>query len=139
MERLGRSQGADSSALWHALAARRGKDADAEAERLILLASALERLDARDSAAVSYERAADLLPLVSDWLLIRAAAVTDDSAGRARLYALVGARPARERIVWSEAAAHERTGDLDGAAAPARCAATRTHSCRLRRQPARHP
>src|SRR4029079_10087171 len=56
------------------------------------------------------------LPLVADWLLARAAAVTDDSTGRARLYALIGSRRARERVRWSEAAAHERTGDLDGAA-----------------------
>jgi len=125
-------RGADSSALWQALAAPTGVDAEAEAERRILLATALERLDARDSAAASYERAAEILPLVSDWLLIRAAAVTDDSAGRARLYALVGARPARERIGWSEAAAHERTGDLDGAAARYARLGARLTALRLR-------
>ena len=42
------------------------------------------------------------------WLRIRAAAVTDDSASRARLYARVTDPLARERIGWSEAAA--RTG-----------------------------
>jgi soluble lytic murein transglycosylase len=124
--------GADSSALWHALAAPRGVDAEAEAERLLLLATALERVDARDSAAATYERAAGHLPLVADWLLIRAAAVTDDSAGRARLYALVGARPARERIGWSEAAAHERIGDLDGAAARYARLGARLTALRLR-------
>jgi soluble lytic murein transglycosylase len=116
LARAALERGADSMALSHALSARPGRDAESEGERLLLLGSALERLDARDSAAAVYERAAERLPVVADWLLIRAAAVTDDSAGRARLYALVGARPARERMRWSEAAAHERTGDLDGAA-----------------------
>jgi len=116
LARAALERGADSMALAHALSARHGRDAEAEGERLLLLASALERLGARDSAAGVYQRAAARLPLVADWLLMRAAAVTDDSAGRARLYAMVGARPARERIRWSEAAAHERIGDLDGAA-----------------------
>ena len=50
----------------------------------MLLATALERLHARDSAAASYVRAADRLPSIAGWLRIRAAAVTDDSAARAR-------------------------------------------------------
>jgi soluble lytic murein transglycosylase len=116
LARAALERGADSMALLHAMAARRGLDAESEGERLLLLAAALERVDARDSAAATWERAAERLPLVADWLLVRAAAVTDDSTARARLYALIGARPARERVRWSEAAAHERTGDLEGAA-----------------------
>jgi soluble lytic murein transglycosylase len=116
LARAALERGADSMALLHALTARRGLDAESEGERLLLLAAALERVDARDSAAATWERAAERLPLVADWLLVRAAAVTDDSTARARLYALIGARPARERIRWSEASAHERTGDLEGAA-----------------------
>jgi soluble lytic murein transglycosylase len=116
LARAALERGSDSTALLHALTAHRGLDAESEGERLLLLAAALERLDARDSAAATWERAADRLPLVADWLLVRAAAVTDDSTARARLYALIGSRPARERLRWSEAAAHERTGDLEGAA-----------------------
>ncbi len=116
LARAALERGADSTALLHALTARRGLDPGSEGERLLLLAAALERVDARDSAAATWERAAGRLPLVADWLLVRAAAVTDDSTARARLYALIGGRPARERVRWSEAAAHERTGDLEGAA-----------------------
>lgn len=116
LARAALERGADSMALVHALTAPRGLDAESEGERLLLLAAALERVDARDSAAGTWERAAARLPLVADWLLVRAAAVTDDSTARARLYGLIGSRPARERVRWSEAAAHERTGDLEGAA-----------------------
>ncbi|HKU63397.1 MAG TPA: lytic transglycosylase domain-containing protein [Gemmatimonadales bacterium] len=116
LARAALERGADSAALAHALTARRGADAESEGERLLLLAAALERLDARDSAAATWEQAAERLPLVADWLLVRAAAVNDDSTARARLYALIGSRSARERVRWSEAAAHERTGDLEGAA-----------------------
>lgn len=125
-------RGADSVALVHALAAPRGRDLDAEGERLFLLASALDRMDARDSAAASYERAAVALPLVSDWILLRAAAVTDDSAGRSGLYDRIGAALPRERIRSTEAAAHERTGDLGGAARLYGAMGARLSAIRLR-------
>jgi hypothetical protein len=91
-------QGADSLALAHALAAPRGRDPESEGERLFLLASALDGVDARDSAAATYRRAAAVLPLVSDWILLRAAAVIDDSAGRARIYLRIAGPLPRERI-----------------------------------------
>src|SRR6202008_3112839 len=75
----------DSLALRDALAVPITHDS-VEGQRLILLAAALDRLDARDSSASTYQRAALQYPLIADWLLIRAAAVTDDSIGRARLY-----------------------------------------------------
>ncbi|CAN5738236.1 transglycosylase SLT domain-containing protein [soil metagenome] len=109
-------RGADSVALRHALAAPRGRDAESEGERLFLLATALDRVDARDSAAASYERAAAALPLASDWILLRAAVVTDDSATRAGIYERITGSLPRERIRANEAAAHHRTGDLGGAA-----------------------
>jgi soluble lytic murein transglycosylase len=109
-------QGADSLALAHALAAPRGRDPESEGERLFLLASALDGVDARDSAAATYRRAAAVLPLVSDWILLRAAAVIDDSAGRARIYLRIAGPLPRERIGSTEAAARQRTGDLLGAA-----------------------
>lgn len=99
------------SALRHANAARD------RATRTVLLARALDRLNQRDSARASYERASQQLRDISDWLLLRAAGVTDDSASRARLFAGVRRPAARERIEWTEALARERSGDLAGAAA----------------------
>ena len=107
-------RGADSLALIHALAAPAGRDPEAEGERLFLLASALDRVNARDSAAASYKRAAAVLPAASDWLLLRAAAVTDDSAGAPAIYERIVMPLARERVRWAEPSARERTGDLSG-------------------------
>jgi soluble lytic murein transglycosylase len=125
-------RGADSTALLHALAAPRGTDVESEGERLFLLASALDRVNARDSAAASYKRAAAVLPLVSDWILLRAAAVTDDSAARARIYQRINGDLARGRFGWAEAAAHQRTGDLDGAARRYQAMGSRLTALRLR-------
>jgi soluble lytic murein transglycosylase len=125
-------RGADSAALVHALAAPRGRDPEAEGERLLLLASALDRVNARDSAAASYQRAAAVLPMVSDWILLRAAAVTDDSAGRARIYQRIARAHPRERIRWTEAAAHQRIGDLDGASRRYGALGARLSAIRLR-------
>ena len=121
---------ADSSALEHATAALRLDPTSGE--RLLLLASALDRLDARDSAAAVYLRAAERLPQVADWIKLRAAAVLVDSAGRAQLYAgIVDALP-RTRIPWAEAAAHEHTGDRAGAARRYAALGDRLTSLRLR-------
>jgi soluble lytic murein transglycosylase len=109
--------GRDSAALRHALAAPSSNVAATDGERLVLLARALDRLGARDSAAGTYLRAAAMLPSVADWLRVRAAAVTADSARRAGLAALVTDPLPRGRLAWSDAAAHESTGDLEGAAA----------------------
>jgi soluble lytic murein transglycosylase len=125
-------RGADSAALAHALAAPRGRDPESEGERLVLLATALDRVDARDSAAASYERAAAVLPMVSDWILLRAAAATGDSAGRAGIYDRIVMALPRERIRWTEAAAHERTGDLDGASRHYQALGSRLSALRLR-------
>jgi soluble lytic murein transglycosylase len=121
---------ADSSALEHATAALRLDPTSGE--RLLLLASALDRLGARDSAAAVYLRSAERLPQVADWIKLRAAAVIDDSAGRAQLYAgIVDALP-RTRIPWADAAAHERTGDRAGAARRYAALGDRLTSLRLR-------
>ena len=106
LARAALEQGADSAALRHAWPSRARTSAAAEGERLVLLATALERLRARDSAAASYVRAAERLPSIAGWLRIRAAAVTDD-ASRARGCTPGSTDPlARDRIGWSEAAAH---------------------------------
>ena len=109
---------ADSLAQGHAQAAVRSARGDfALAERLVLLARAWDRLDRRDSAAMAYERAARLLPPAADWLLLRAAGVTDDSLRRAELLARLVEPGARERAAATDASARQRAGDLAGAAA----------------------
>jgi soluble lytic murein transglycosylase len=119
----------DSVALEHAAHAVQRHPSG---ERLFLLATALDRLGARDSAATVYARAAERLPVAADWILLRAAAVTGDSAERAGLYSRITNPLARGRIPWSDASAHERTGDLDGAARRYAAAGDRLASLRLR-------
>ena len=80
---------------------------------------------------MTYARAAALLPGIAGWFRIRAAAVTDDSAGRARFYAGVTDPLARDRIGWSEAAAHRGSGDLVGAAARYRALGARATAAHL--------
>jgi peptidoglycan lytic transglycosylase len=121
---------ADSLALEHATVALRLDPSSGE--RLLLLAGALDRLGARDSAAAVYLRAADRLPQVSDWIKLRAAVVTDDSTARARLLdGIVDALP-RTRIPWADAAAYERTGDRAGAALRYAALGDRLTSLKLR-------
>ena len=119
----------DSLALGHAA---RAVQRHPSGERLFLLATALDRLGARDSAATVYARAAEKLTVVADWILLRAAAVTDDSVARASLYSRITNPLARGRIPWAEASAHEHTGDLEGAARRYAAAGDRLTSLRLR-------
>lgn len=62
------------------------------------------------------KEAADSVPEIADWLLLRAAALADDSLERDSLYTRLTLPAARARIGPTEAAARERTGDLGGAA-----------------------
>jgi len=124
-------RGADSTALAHALAAPRGRDPESEGERLLLLATALDRVEARDSAAATYLRAAAVLPGVSDWILLRAAAVTGDSAARAGIFERIVLPLPRERIRWTDAVAYERAGDLEGASRRYRELGARLKAVRL--------
>lgn len=120
----------DSVALQYATLAVRRRPRSGE--RLLLLATALDRVGARDSAASVYFRAAEQLPSVADWLLLRAAAVTDDSVARAALYSRIANPLARRRIPWADAAAHQNTGDLVGAARRYAATGDRLTSLRLR-------
>jgi soluble lytic murein transglycosylase len=99
----------DSVALAHATA---GLLADGQgrvgATQLVLRARALDRLQRRDSARMAYERASELLPDVADWLLLRAASVTDDPNLRAEYYATLRTPVAKARVGWTEAVALER-------------------------------
>lgn len=130
LARAALERNADAEALEHALVALRRDPLSGE--RLMLLATALDRLDARDSAAALYIRAADRLPQVSDWLRLHAAMVTDDSAARAKLYGNITDPLPQGRIPWAEAAAHERTGDHAEAARRYAALGERLTSLRLR-------
>ena len=132
LARAALEQGADSAALTHALAIPVSADDTVEGDRLVLLATALERAGARDSAARAYARAAARMPTVAGWLRIRAAAVTADSVRRAELYSGVADPLARDRIGWTEAAARRGTGDLRGAADCYLALGARATSLRLR-------
>ncbi len=124
--------GADSAALAYVLRVSPRDGAADDGERLLVLARALERLGARDSAAATYRRAAKRLVSVSDWVLLRAAAVSDDSLARAAIYESLTLPLARERIRWSEAAAREAMGDRTRAAEHYRALGARLTSLRLR-------
>jgi soluble lytic murein transglycosylase len=93
-----------------------GRSTEEQGRRLVLLARAYDRLDLLDSAAIIYSRAAALLPDLADWLMLRAAGVTRDSAARASLYAGVALPAALPRIPWTEALARDRSNDIDAAA-----------------------
>lgn len=84
--------------------------------RLILLGRALDRLDRLDSARAAYIAASSRLPEIGDWLRLRAAGVTRDSAERAQLYARVALAAAKARIAPTEAQTLERTGRIAAAA-----------------------
>jgi soluble lytic murein transglycosylase len=121
---------ADSLALQHALAAL--QHGPQSGERLLLLARALDRQGARDSASTVYLRAAAFLPQAADWIKLRAAAVTDDSTARADIYRGIVELLPRTRIQWADAAALERTGDRAAAARRYAALGDRLSSLRLR-------
>jgi soluble lytic murein transglycosylase len=98
------------------LALDASRDDGTRVARRVLLARAYDRANARDSAAAAYLAAASRLPRLADWLRLRAAGVTADSAARAALFARVGSAAARARIPYTDAQARERAGDFTGAA-----------------------
>ena len=91
-------------------------DEASRAPRRVFLARAYDRANVRDSAAALYLTAATSMPRVADWLRLRAAGVTGDSAARAAITGRVVSAPARARIASTDAQARERTGDFAGAA-----------------------
>jgi soluble lytic murein transglycosylase len=108
-------RGVDASADAR-LALAAAQDEPTRVVRSVLLARAYDRANVRDSAAASYSAAAVRLPSVADWLRLRAAGVTNDSAGRAALFSRITSAPARARIPFTDAQARERSGDFAGAA-----------------------
>lgn len=125
----------DSSALRQArlaLAAAPADDPDVLGARLVLLARAYERGELADSARRAWERAARELPAVSDWLRLRAAALSPDSAARGADYAAMTALAAVRRVPATEAAALLRAGDTLRAAEAYDALGERATALRLR-------
>ena len=102
---------------------------------VVLRARAYDRADKRDSARALYEEAAKTLPQIADWLYLRAAGVTSDSAARASYYGKVRTQVARDRIRATEALARERAGDIAGAIKAYSAAGARLSGIRLRLSP----
>jgi soluble lytic murein transglycosylase len=86
-----------------------------ENRALVMRARELDRADSLEPARTAYEAAAEKLPQLSDWLYLRAAGVTADSAARASYYAKLRTDVSRDRIRWTDAIARERTRDFAGA------------------------
>ena len=88
---------------------------DAEDRDLILRARAFDRADKLDSARILYEKAADRLDAISDWLYLRAAGVTTDAGARQKYYRKLKTDVAKTRREPTEAIALERSHDIEGA------------------------
>jgi len=117
LARAALARGIDSAARAHAeLAVRSARTNRDRGVRLVLLARSLDRQALGDSAAATYLEAAKLLPLVDDWLQLRAAGALPDPSRRQRSYSRVSDAVARARIRPTEAQALERWRDFVGAA-----------------------
>ena len=116
LARAALGRGMPTAGLRHARAALD----DTQSERLrgrafALEARALDRLDRDESARAAYDSAADLLPMISDWLWLRSAAISRDSADRAAYYRLLTTDVAIKRAGWNEALTRERLGQARAA------------------------
>jgi soluble lytic murein transglycosylase len=91
-------------------------DLDPEAARRVVDAHAAARAGRADAARREYLEAAARVPDAGDWLLLRAAVLSVDSAERAGIYARLLTPVARARVTQVEARARERLADYAGAA-----------------------
>ena len=107
----------------------------AEDRTLVLRARELDRADSLEPARAAYEKAAQNLPRLSDWLYLRAAGVTADSVARAGYFAKLRTDVARDRIRWTDAIARERTRDFAGAIRVYNALGARLDALRLRVNP----
>jgi TolA-binding protein len=108
---------------------RKGEE---QGRALVFVARAQERLGARDSARAAYTKAAAGLKPVHDWLMLRAAALTRDSGGRAKLYDRLRTPVARDRAPYAEAQLLERNGRPRSAIALYEKAGAPVNAMRLR-------
>jgi len=107
----------------------------ADARALVLRARELDRADSLEAARAAYDQAAQKLPQLSDWLYLRAAGVTADSAARAAYYSSLKTGVARDRIRWTEAIARERARDFTGAIRAYNALGAKLDAFRLRINP----
>ena len=104
--------GRDSTAVVQARSAvRLAVDPVARGKRLVLLGQAFEGIGTFDSASQGYRSAADLLPLVRDWLLLRAVGTATEPSTRAALAGSIGDTVVRNRLPLTTALALARAGD----------------------------
>jgi len=82
---------------------------------LVLHARALDRADSLDQAKAAYVEAAKKVPLIADWLYLRAAGVTRDMAERGGYLSRVSLSVSQDRKAPTNALAIERSGGIDGA------------------------
>lgn len=97
-------------------AVKAASDARSRAERRVILARALDRLDSLAGAADAYAKAAEHLPSIREWLTYRAAIVTPDSADRRERFASLAGPVVREHLPSARADALLRSGDSAAAA-----------------------
>jgi soluble lytic murein transglycosylase len=108
--------GRDSAAVVQSRAAvRLAANPVSRGQRLVLLAKALEGIGSYDSASAGYRSAADLLPLVRDWLALRAVATSTDRTSRAALAGSITDTVVRNRLPLAYALAYARAGDTTAA------------------------
>lgn len=107
----------------------------ADARALVLRARELDRADSLDAARAAYEDAARKLPQLADWLYLRAAGVTPDSAARAAYFARLRTDVAKDRVRYTDAIARERTRDFAGAIRAYNALGEKVDALRLRVTP----
>jgi soluble lytic murein transglycosylase len=123
---------ADTLAIEQArLALRASTTARDSGRRRVIMARVFDRLEMLDSAAVAYAEGSRVFQNVSDWLRLRAAAVTADSTQRAAHFASLEQTAAKARVPWVDAQARERTGDIPGAMLAYTALTARTAALRL--------
>lgn len=101
----------DSAAAAQARLAVHASSGRSRAERQVILARALDRLDSLDAAARAYTGAAGALPEIADWLVYRAAIVTRDSAERAKRFATLSRPEVTDYLPMARADGFKRSGD----------------------------
>ena len=107
----------------------------ADERALVLRARELDRADSLEAARVAYDEAAQTLPRLADWLYLRAAGVSTDSAARAAYYAKLKTDVARDRVRMTDAIARERSRDFAGAIRAYTALGAKLDALRLRVSP----
>jgi soluble lytic murein transglycosylase len=108
---------------------------DADDRDLVLRARAMDRADKLDSARILYERSAERLDAISDWLYLRAAGVAADPSAREKYYRKLKTGIALSRRAPTEAIALERSRSTDAAIRAYEALGMRLDALRLEASP----